>query len=276
MPELPEVQTIVNDLLEGGVRGAVITRAEVLWPRTVSGLTPEQFCRGIAGKVAAAVRRRGKFIVFDLVPQGHLLVHLRMSGRLIVASPREARSPYDRLVLRFGADREVRLHDTRKFGRCYLVEDTNGILDRLGPEPLDPDFSVPLLAERLRSRRRRLKPLLLDQSFLAGLGNIYVDEALWEAKLHPCRVSATLTPKEIRALHKAIVKVLEKGIRNSGTSLGRGKANFRSLGEKAGRNQAHLEVFRRTSEPCGRCRCPIERIVVGQRGTHICPQCQAL
>lgn len=276
MPELPEVQTIVNDLLEGGVRGAVITRAEVLWPRTVSGLTSEQFCRGIAGKVAEAVRRRGKFIVFDLAPQGHLLVHLRMSGRLIVASPREARSPYDRLVLRFGADREVRLHDTRKFGRCYLVEHTNGILDRLGPEPLDPDFTVPLFAERLLSCRRRLKPLLLDQSFLAGLGNIYVDEALWEAGLHPCRVSVTLTRKEIRALHGAIVRVLERGIRNGGTSLGRGKANFRSLGEMAGRNQAHLKVFRRTNEPCRRCRCPIERIVVGQRSTHICPSCQAL
>jgi formamidopyrimidine-DNA glycosylase len=169
---------------------------------------------------------------------------------------------------------ELRLHDTRKFGRIYLVPDADGILGRLGPEPLAPAFTAAALFKQMQDRSRQVKPLLLDQAFVAGLGNIYTDEALWEAKIHPCRLADSLAPEEARALHAGIRRVLRRGLKNLGTSLGTGKANFYSVGRRRGRNRDELKVFRRTGEPCLRCTTPIQRLVVGQRATHICPECQ--
>jgi formamidopyrimidine-DNA glycosylase len=148
------------------------------------------------------------------------------------------------------------------------------VLGQLGTEPLEPSFSTKTLKNILTSRKRLLKPLLLDQTVIAGLGNIYVDEALWEAGLHPCRRSHTLSDTEVKALRRTIPRVLKRGLKNLGTSLGTGKANFYSIARHRGRNQDQLKVFRRTGTPCPRCRQPIERIVVGQRSTHICPHCQ--
>jgi formamidopyrimidine-DNA glycosylase len=149
-------------------------------------------------------------------------------------------------------------------------------LSRLGPEPLEKNFTVRLLAGQLKRHRRRLKPLLLDQAFIAGLGNIYVDEALWDAKLHPDRIAAALSPAEIKALHRAIARVLNRGLKNLGTSLGTGETNFYSVARRRGRNKDELKVFRRTDHPCPRCNWPIARIIVGQRSTHICPRCQKI
>jgi formamidopyrimidine-DNA glycosylase len=276
MPELPEVETIARDLNAAGVAGKTLTCARVYWSRTIAEPSVPEFCRLIEKKQIAAVGRRGKFLVIDLAAGGHLLMHLRMSGRLHLVPADAERLPHEHVVLAFEDGSELRLHDTRKFGRVYLLADAERILGRLGPEPLDRGFTSRVLFEGMRKRSRLVKPLLLDQGFVAGLGNIYTDEALWEAKIHPRRPSDSLSRREAEALHTAIRKVLRRGLKNLGTSLGTGKANFYSVGRRRGRNRDELNVFRRTSEPCPRCATPVQRIIVGQRSTHICPKCQVL
>lgn len=276
MPELPEVQTIVNDLNAAGVVGATIAGARVFWPRTIAEPSPSMFCRRIEHQRISAIRRRGKFIVLDLENGQNLLIHLRMSGRLHLVACDLPREKHEHVILKLGDGNQLRFHDPRKFGRLYLTGDSGKILGRLGLEPLAAGFTRKILAQRLHPRRCRLKPLLLDQTFIAGLGNIYVDEALWESQIHPCRMAASLSDSEIGALHRAIPRVLKRGLKNLGTSLGTGKSNFYSIARHQGRNSDELRVFRRSGRPCPRCRTPIRRIIVGQRSTHICPKCQAL
>lgn len=274
MPELPEVQTIVNDLNAACIAGKTITGAKIYWSRTIAEPSAKAFCSRIKGKKISAIRRRGKFIVFELNKKNHLLLHLRMSGRLHLVPADLPRQKHEHVILSLKDRRQLRFHDTRKFGRFYLTSDAAKILGRLGLEPLATDFTQKNLAQRLSPRKRLLKPLLLDQTFIAGLGNIYVDEALWESKIHPCRIAASLTESEIRALHRAIPRVLKRGLKNLGTSLGTGKTNFYSIAKHQGRNRDELMVFRRTDQPCPRCQAIIRRIIVGQRSTHICPKCQ--
>ena len=276
MPELPEVQTIVDDLNDAGITGIRISGARVFWSRTVAEPSPRSFCSRLKGRNFSAIYRRGKYLVFETDKKYTMLLHLRMSGRLNLESIDSPRLKHEHVIITFDDHRQLRFHDTRKFGRIHLIDDMGKILGRLGPEPLDKQFTAAVLAEGLRERRRMLKPLLLDQTFLAGLGNIYVDEALWDAKLHPNRIAATLSKNEIKALRRAIPKVLKRGLKNLGTSLGTGKTNFYSVSRNKGRNKDELKVFRRTALPCPRCKAPIERIIVGQRSTHICIQCQKI
>lgn len=276
MPELPEVQTIVNDLKAAGVEGTTIKGAKVFWSRTIAEPSAKVFCNRIRGKSVSAIRRRGKFIVFNFKNGDDLLIHLRMSGRLHLVSDDLPRKKHEHVILSLADRRQLRFHDTRKFGRFYLTSDAEKILDRLGPDPLATGYTQKIFARRLSPRKRMLKPLLLDQTFIAGLGNIYVDEALWEAKVHPRRIAASLTESEIRALHRAIPRVLKRGLKNLGTSLGTGKTNFYSIAKHQGRNRDELKVFRRTDLPCRRCQTKIQRIIVGQRSTHICPKCQKI
>ena len=276
MPELPEVQTIVDDLNSADLIGRRITGARVFWPRTIAEPTPQSFCRRIKGCKFTAIGRRGKYLVFDLNDGNTLLLHLRMSGRLQIASASATRNKHEHVILSLDDGRQLRFHDPRKFGRLNLVKNPGRILDRLGPEPLAAGFTAQTLGKLLQNRKRMLKPLLLDQAFIAGLGNIYVDEALWEARLHPCRQASTLAKQEIKALRLAIPRVLKRGLKNLGTSLGTGEANFYSVANRRGRNKDQLKVFRRTDLPCPRCKAKIERIMVGQRSTHICPVCQKI
>ena len=276
MPELPEVQTIVNDLNAADLIGIAISRAKVIWPGSIAKPSPKYFCRQIKGRRFMAIRRRGKYLVFELSEGYTLLLHLRMSGRLHLVSAASPLVKHEHIIISFDDGRQLRFHDPRKFGRFNLVKDPAKILDRLGPEPLSPAFSVKALGKLLKKRKRILKPLLLDQTFVAGLGNIYVDEALWEARLHPRRLAATLTNPEIKALGLAIPRVLKRGLKNLGTSLGTGETNFYSVASRRGRNKDQLRVFRRTDLPCPRCKTRIERIIVGQRSTHICSNCQEL
>ena len=197
-----------------------------------------------------------------------------MSGRLNLEKKGSRRSKHEHVIFELDGTDELRFHDTRKFGRIYLTDDPLSILGKLGLEPLDRQFTLMALTKALAGRNRRIKPLLLDQTVIAGLGNIYVDEALWEAGIHPTRNAASLSAKEIEGLHRAIPKVLNRGLRNMGTSLGTGKGNFYSVAGRKGRNADRLNVFRRTGEPCPRCGDTIERLVVGQRSTHVCPGCQ--
>ena len=276
MPELPEVQTLVDDLNAAGLVGKTITAARVYWPRSIGQPSARTFCKHIQAKTIQNIWRRGKFIVCDLSADYHLLIHLRMTGRLHLVAPNIRRAKHEHVILNLGKRLHLRFHDTRKFGRMLLVNDLEPILNPLGPEPLDASFTAKLLSERLQFRKRLMKPLLLDQTFIAGLGNIYVDEALWEAWIHPCRIAAELSKTEIRALHRSIPKVLKRGLKNLGTTLGTGKSNFYSVARHRGRNQDQLKVFRRVGLPCPRCKSPIERIIVGQRSTHICLKCQKI
>lgn len=276
MPELPEVQTVVNDLIAAGLIGRKMTRVEVRYPRIIAEPAPVQFRRRVTGKTITAIDRRGKYIILDLSGPIHLLVHLRMTGHLYLAKPRLKRTAHDHVILHLDDGRKLRYHDPRKFGRFFLVDRTEKILGKLGPEPLSKDFTARTFFRILSKRKRMLKPLLLDQTFIAGLGNIYTDEALWRANLHPCRNSATLNGPEIKQLHRAIRYVLRWGIKNNGTSLGGGETGFSSVTGRRGRNRNNLKVFRRVDLPCPCCRTPIQRLIVGQRSTFICEKCQSL
>ena len=269
MPELPEVETIVQELLESGLIGQKITQVEVLWPRTVSP-SVEEFTPKVAGKTIQSIKRRGKYLIFALSGHFFLYVHLRMTGRFTFTPP-----PHARLILHLSDQRTLYYNDPRKFGRWTLLKDTSSFEQKLGLEPLEPTFTEQALKEILSSRSRQMKPLLLDQMVIAGLGNIYVDEALWVAKIHPKRVSNTLTAKEVAKLHEAIQHVLLRGLETRGTTLGKGKSNYYRTDGSKGSHQDILYAFRRTGLPCPRCHTPIERIVVGQRSTHFCPKCQA-
>ena len=274
MPELPEVQTVVDTLNRYRIAGRTITGARVAWAKSVALQSPARFRKQITGCRIHCITRRGKYIVFELSGGLSLLIHLRMTGRLNWVPPSQTVEKHEHVILEMGKQKELRFHDTRKFGRIVLTDAPETVLGKLGPEPLGRSFTGARLFDMLASRRRQIKPLLLDQTFVAGLGNIYVDEALWKASVHPLRLASTLTRKEALALHRAIRQVLRQGLKNNGTSLGKGKNNFYAVGNRPGRNAAKLKVFRRTACPCPRCRTPIARIVVGQRSSHICPTCQ--
>lgn len=274
MPELPEVETVARGLRAQRVEGARIAEALVLNPRTVAPDSPAAFIRSVHGRRIVSVGRRAKFLVLRFEGGGALLVHLRMTGRLHFAAKDASPEPYDRLWLRFTDGRALVFHDTRRFGRCRVVDDPEAALAHLGPEPLDDDFTPQVLGAALRGRRRKLKPLLLDQSVLAGLGNIYVDEALWEARLHPEQPADRLSSASVGRLHAAIRTVLQRGLDAQGTTLGGGSTDFYSVAGRRGENVANLRVFRRDGLPCPRCGATLVRCVVGQRGTHLCPRCQ--
>ena len=276
MPELPEVQTIVDALIREGIEGLRIQMARVYWPRTIATSKPRSFCQRIKNKRIRAILRRGKFIVLHLSDGLHLIIHLRMTGRFDLGVSKLHQQPHVQVVLDLDDDRHLMFHDTRKFGRFYLTKDPDTILGNLGPEPLSSDFTAKVFIGQLRDRKRQLKPLLLDQRFLAGLGNIYVDEALWTSGIHPLRSAHSLNAKEVKSLHRAIRQVLQQAIANSGTSLGQGLGNYAWLNQQRGRNSDVLNVFRRTGQDCRRCGTAIERIVVAQRGTHVCTACQKM
>lgn len=274
MPELPEVETVVRGLREAEVCGQRIRGVRVSWARTLSGLSVKAFAAGVDGRRIVAIERRAKYIVIRLEPPRWLLIHLRMTGSLSVKPAADPRDAAERTALILDDGREIRFRDTRKFGRWTLTDDPDAVLGRLGPEPLSEAFTVAVLRSALHAHNRMLKPLLLDQHVLAGLGNIYVDEALWEARLHPCRLSRSLASTECRRLHAAIRRVLQRGVDGMGTTLGDGMTNFYSVAGRRGRNQDALNVFRRHGDPCPRCKNTLERIIVAQRSTHLCPRCQ--
>jgi formamidopyrimidine-DNA glycosylase len=270
MPELPEVESIVCGLAPA-LLGRTIVAAEVRWERAVATSSPEAFVRGLVGRRMTGVTRRGKYILIALDGR-HLLVHLRMTGRLLLWPSPQAEmlgDPYLRALLVLDTGAVLAFRDVRKFGRLWLVDDPCEVVGALGPEPLGEDFSLEGLHQLLR-RRRQLKPLLLDQHALAGLGNIYVDEALWDAGLHPLRQADSLNDAEVSRLYAAIRTVLERAIAQGGTTL----RDYRTANGEPGRHQECLAVYGRAGQPCPRCGGPVARIVVGQRGTHYCPVCQ--
>lgn len=269
MPELPEVETSVRALRDP-LLGDTFTGARIHWPRHIDRPDPVSFQERIAGLRVEAIGRRGKYIVLSLSGNETLIVHLRMTGHLAVVHRDAPLRKHTHTILALASGNELRFHDTRKFGRVYLVRNPQEVLGDLGPEPLAESFTAGCLASRLASRSMRMKSLLLDQHFIAGIGNIYADEALFYARLHPQRPANTLNENDVEALHAAIQNVLREGIAREGASIDR----YRKPDGSRGDMQNAVAVFRRTGEPCMRCDTPIRRMVLGGRSTHFCPVCQ--
>ena len=244
-----------------------ISAAELLWARTLACPEPEEFSERISGQTVQAVGRRGKFIRLNLEPDT-LLLHLRMSGDVRVERALEPLQTHDRLILNFAGGQRMVFNDTRKFGRVWLLRDPDEVLGGLGPEPLDESFTADLLAEMLAGKSRQIKPLLLDQTFLAGMGNIYTDEALHQAQIHPLSRASSLSREQVENLWFGLRDQLAEGIRRNGASI--------DWIYRGGSYQNTLRVYGRDGQPCPDCGAPVQRILVGQRGTHFCPHCQPL
>ena len=273
MPELPEVETVARGL-QASLVGCTIVGVEVRWVRSVAPPNPDAFARRLTGQAVTGVGRRGKWVVIELCGADTLLIHLRMSGRLVLESEPCLDDRHLRVLLFLHDGRRLHFSDQRKFGRMVLTARPQLVLGDLGPEPLADDFTPDRLGEMLAQRRGRIKPLLLNQRFLAGLGNIYADEALWRAGVHPLRRAGTLTPAEVWRLHRAIRSVLMAAIASGGTTLP--DRMYQQADGRAGEFAGRLAVYGRVGQPCLRCGSAVERIRVGQRGTHFCPHCQPL
>ena len=270
MPELPEVETIRRALKNGGrgaksILGRKVLESRLLWERTLAEPTHIEFQERILGQEFIDFDRRGKFLLMRLSTDT-LIFHLRMSGDLNVVNLDEPVAAHDRLWLGLDGGLRLAFNDTRKFGRAWLVSDPDIVTANLGPEPLGESFTAREFHARLLAHRRQLKPLLMDQTFLAGLGNIYTDEALHLAKLHPLLISDTLLDTQSKRLWSSIRKVLQEGIERQGASI--------DWVYKGGDFQNYFRVYQRTGEPCPECGNPIQRTIVGQRGTHYCQNCQ--
>ena len=274
MPELPEVETTVR-LLRPHLEGRAIAGAEVFWPRTIGKQRAADFARAVVGARVVRLRRRAKYIVADLEREGSgagaLLVHLRMTGRLYVEPARAPRDKFVKLELALEKGKVLRFLDVRKFGRFLFVEDAASELAELGPEPLEPEFQVQWLEQQLAARKRRIKPLLLDQSFLAGMGNIYTDECLHEAGIHPLARSDRIDAARVKRLHAAIRSTLNAAIEREGSSF---DTFYRTPEGQPGSYQEQFRVYGRDGKPCRECGGIVSRVVVGQRGTHFCRRCQ--
>ncbi len=275
MPELPEVETTAR-LIEPGLLGRTIRGAQVDWLRSLGGMSRAKFEAAVVGAKVARVWRRAKYVVIDLQrrgkPAGVLLVHLRMTGRLVVKGKRVEVPDYCRVSLQLDRGNLFFL-DVRKFGRFTFHSESDSALQHLGPEPLSDGFTPEVFFEALHGRRRAIKPLLLDQGFLAGLGNIYVDESLFGARIHPLEMACHVSRVKAARLFEQIQTVLREAIVREGSSF---DAFYRTPEGQPGSYQHLFQAYGRTGKPCLRCERPIRRIVVGQRGTHFCPRCQVL
>ena len=280
MPELPEVETIARQLRTGHpdhatgliappLVGRTILETHVRWAREVAGLTATAFEQRTRDQRVSAVGRHGKYLILTLTPtrggaESFMLIHLRMSGRLDVVPQAEADTKHARVVWCLDEGLALRFDDARKFGRVYLVDTPEQVTGNIGPDALQitaSDFAL-----RLKQKRGALKPILLDQTFIAGVGNIYADEALFLAGLRPLRPASTLTGEDAERLYAAIQRVLLDGIAANGASF--------DWVYPGGNYQNNFRVYGRTGKPCITCGRPITHIVVGQRSTHLCEHCQ--
>jgi formamidopyrimidine-DNA glycosylase len=271
MPELPEVETIRRDLLPS-VQGRRITSAWVSEnaPRLVQLVSREEFARLLPGHLIEDVSRRGKYLIFNLDRGMQWVVHLRMTGRLLHREAECEEDPYTRAKFSLDDGTWLCFNDVRKFGMMWLVDDWSMVHEGLGPEPLEAEFETAAFVSLLRRRSAPVKALLLDQTVLAGIGNIYADEALFAAKIDPRKSGNKVSRPKAARLHDAIIEVLYDALGDRGSSFrdyvdGRGNE---------GRHQLKVKVYQRTDEPCYVCGTPIRRAVVGGRSTHFCPKCQ--
>ncbi|MGX6972262.1 DNA-formamidopyrimidine glycosylase [Vagococcus lutrae] len=274
MPELPEVEAVRTGL-EQLVVNKTIESVSVMWPKIIETTDIEKFKLALIGESIEAILRRGKFLIIRLT-HFDLISHLRMEGKYEFHQADDPLMKHTHVVFHFNDGTELRYLDVRKFGRMALIdkhqaEEYRGI-KKLGPEPVLPDFNLTVFEEQLGRRVKAIKPLLLDQHLVTGLGNIYVDEALYQARIHPEQPANTLAKDEIEVLHSAIIEVLARAVAAGGTTI---RTYKNALGE-AGKFQVALKVYGQTGQACDRCQTPIKKIKVAQRGTHFCPKCQVL
>jgi formamidopyrimidine-DNA glycosylase len=268
MPELPEVESLVRSLRTPLI-GRSIKGAAVHWPRTLKVPKVADFIATLTGATIRGITRRGKYLLFELHKNGtaknYIAVHLRMSGHLEIQKANTSRNKHHHVVLDIGRKEELRFYDPRKFGRWALGTDPEQIVGRLGKEPFDPSFSAEWLIQELKAHSRMIKPLLLDQTFIAGIGNIYADETLWEAGIHPTERANVIDAQRIKLLHRAIPKTLTSAIDARGTDFGDGVVPYGAYEPR---------IYGHDGNACPRCKTEIQKIVVAQRGTHFCPHCQ--
>lgn len=275
MPELPEVETIRAGL-EPILRGRRLERVEIRDPRLTRPIDPSAVARALEGERVVGIDRRGKYLIVRFESGRSLLIHLRMTGNFRVGkSDAPADGPHDRAIVILDNESDIVYRDVRRFGTWLLVEP--GELDayleeRVGEEPLEDAFRTAALVARLAGRRAPLKAALLDQRTVAGLGNIYADEALWRARIHPLRPAGELSGAEVGRLRRALRDALRMGIARQGATL----SNYATPDGERGAMQEEFRVYGREGEPCPRCGTPIEKIRVGGRGTSYCPACQPL
>lgn len=273
MPELPEVETVKRSLIPF-LQGVRIEKAEILFAKIIKYPEPNQFRAKIKGKKIVDLKRRGKYLLFFLEEDLTLVIHLRMTGQLTLCKQDVPVSKHTHLIFSLSSEEELRFTDVRKFGLIYLVPtgEWEGIkgLWSLGHEPLADDFTFEVFRELLADKKGKLKPFLLDQRKIAGIGNIYADEILFAAGLHPLREIQTLKPAELKKLYRTIRSILEESIKNRGTSI---QDYVDGRGEK-GSFQERLKVYGRKGEACLNCGTQLQRIIVTGRGTVICPLCQ--
>lgn len=266
MPELPEVETIRNELLPYVV-GRTITGVALFWEKIVRSPSVDNFVSNVVGRKITGLTRRGKYLFFSLGGNGLLVMHMKMTGSLLV-DPADDR--FTRAIFYLDNGSALHFWDPRKFGVMWLAEDDSDISNKLGPEPLGDDFTVEVLAGLLRNRTAPVKPILLDQSVIAGIGNMYADEALFDSKIHPLKPAGSLSADEIKRLHASIIKVLRKALDKKGASV----RNYIRPDGNPGTAHDEFNVAHGVGRNCPNCGTPIRRIVVRGRGTYLCPKCQ--
>ncbi len=269
MPELPEVETVKREL-EPHVIGRTITGLTFEWEGIVKKIPVAEFKAGVTGQTIISLSRRGKYLFFRLTSGRYLVVHLKMTGSLLVQPSGTEFPRFTRAVLHLDNGTDIVFRDPRKFGVLRLVDKPEDIVGKLGPEPLDDDFTVEVLKERFANRKLAMKALLCNQEVIAGIGSMYADEVMFDTQIHPVRLPESLTEKEKKALHEAIRRILDAAVKNRGASV----QNYYRPDGSTGTAHFEFNVAHRFHEPCKVCGTPIERIVVGGRGTYFCPKCQ--
>ena len=269
MPELPEVETVKSEL-SPYVIGRCVTGVTLLWEGIVKEPSVKEFCSRLIGQRISDIARRGKYLIFSLSGGDSLIIHLKMTGSLIIGQDLSELPKFTRAIIHLDNGIHVFFRDPRKFGVIRLVKEKDRIIGKLGPEPLEADCTPQILAQRLAKRKAPIKALLCDQNLIAGIGSMYADEALFASRIHPLRSGESLSHEEVEHLHNAIRRILWAAIGNKGASV---STYFRPDGTKG---TAHFEfkVAHRGGEPCANCGTTIERIVVRNRGTYFCPRCQ--
>src|SRR4030042_2631541 len=271
MPELPEVETIKRDIEKNLIGKKILD----VWTDSPKQVQPniDGFKKETVGKKFKDVKRRAKILIFHLEDGTPIIAHLKLSGRLLYRNQTDKADAFTRIIIKLGEGKEIRFADLRRFGWIRLLKDDANLkefLDEFGIEPFTPDFTLENFKKIVSSKPTKIKPLIMDQKQVAGVGNIYSDESLWCAKIHPERSAKSLSSDEIKKLYDCILEALKQGIADRGTSVDQ----YVALQGKKGKHEQNLQIFRKNGQPCPRCGTIIKKIRVGGRGTHLCPNCQ--
>lgn len=269
MPEIAEVETIKNDLTTCCILGQKIKKIDIFYP-SILNISKDEFLKRVLNKSISSVSRIGKFLIFQL-DDFYLLMHLKMTGHLLLKDKTDESNKHELLSFTFENQKSLIYFDPRRFGRILLTKDLK-ILNKLGPDILSKNFIFEDFFKKLLTKKKKIKTLLLDQSFLAGIGNIYADEILFDAKINPIKLSCKINKEKAKDLFLSIKSVVEKAIKHRGTSLGRSKLNYTSINGEFGTNQNHLMIH--TKKICPKCKTLVSKIKINQRTSYFCKICQ--